>query len=73
MLRVQYWLKSFWRDESAQGITEYGAILAFVAILVAVAFGCTSGTLGGALSKAFFTVASQLDSMAADAAGASGS
>jgi Flp pilus assembly pilin Flp len=73
VFRVQNWLNRFLEDESAQGITEYGAILAFVAILVALTFGMTTGTLMPALSAAFSAVASQLDAMAATASSASGS
>jgi len=45
-------LKRFFSDEEAQGITEYGAILAFVSLLVALTFGFTSGSLLPALSSA---------------------
>lgn len=52
---------SFVNDESGQGITEYGAILAFVALLVAVVFGFANGTLKTTLSTSFSTVVSQLN------------
>jgi Flp pilus assembly pilin Flp len=54
-------IKSFRDDESGQGITEYGAILAFVALLVAVVFGFASGSLQTAISQSFSTVVSQLN------------
>ena len=41
-------INKFIKDESGQGITEYGAILAFVAILVAVVFSITQGEIGRA-------------------------
>jgi Flp pilus assembly pilin Flp len=73
VLSIRYWLKNFCQDESAQGITEYGAILAFVSLLVAITFGLMSGSLMPAVSNAFSAVSSQLDKMAAEAASASGS
>lgn len=54
-------IDSFVSDESGQGITEYGAILAFVALLVAVVFGFAQGTLKTSLSTSFSTVISQLN------------
>jgi len=61
----------FVRDESGQGITEYGAILAFVAILVAVVFGITKGALTTAISNAFSAVVSQLNALSSAAAAGS--
>jgi Flp pilus assembly pilin Flp len=60
-------LKRFISDESGQGITEYGAILAFVAVLVALVFTMTSGGLRAAISNAFSTVVNQLNNLAANA------
>ncbi|MBY0551640.1 MAG: hypothetical protein K2W95_30435 [Candidatus Obscuribacterales bacterium] len=54
-------IRSFRDDESGQGITEYGAILAFVALLVAVVFGFASGSLQSAISQSFSSVTSQLN------------
>jgi Flp pilus assembly pilin Flp len=64
-------LNRFIHEESGQGITEYGAILAFVAILVALVFGITKGALTGAISKAFSAVVSQLNNLSSAAASAS--
>jgi Flp pilus assembly pilin Flp len=64
-------LTKFISDESGQGITEYGAILAFVAILVAVVFGITKGALSSAISAAFSSVVHQLNNLSSAAAGAS--
>ncbi len=64
-------INKFINDESGQGITEYGAILAFVAILVAVVFSITQGALSSAISKAFSAVVSQLNALSAAAASAS--
>ncbi|MBS1991595.1 MAG: hypothetical protein JSS86_13980 [Cyanobacteria bacterium SZAS LIN-2] len=63
--------QKFVSDESGQGITEYGAILAFVAILVAVVFSITQGALSSAISKAFSAVVSQLNALSTAAAAAS--
>jgi Flp pilus assembly pilin Flp len=61
----------FVHDEDGQGITEYGAILAFVAILVALVFGITKGALTGAISSAFSSVVHQLNNLTAAAGSAS--
>ncbi len=56
-------LKNFIEDESGQGITEYGAILAFVALLVAVVFSFASGTLTSAISQSFSSIVRQLTNL----------
>lgn len=61
----------FIQDESGQGITEYGAILAFVAILVALVFAITQGALAGAISAAFSSVITKLNQLSSAAAGSS--
>ena len=63
----------FINDESGQGITEYGAILAFVAILVAAVFAITRGALANAISAAFSSVVQQLNNLSSAAGSASGS
>ncbi len=55
--------KNFVSDESGQGITEYGAILAFVALLVAVVFSFAQGTLTSAISQSFSTIVMQLNKL----------
>ncbi len=57
-------LKRFISEESGQGITEYGAILAFVAVLVSLVFALTSSGLKGAISGAFSTVISSMNALA---------
>lgn len=52
----------FISDESGQGITEYGAILAFVALLIAVAF-TQSTALQQAINKAYNEMATQLNAV----------
>jgi Flp pilus assembly pilin Flp len=56
------WLE-FVSDESGQGITEYGAVLAFVALLIAVVFGFARGALQSTLSQSFSTIVSQLNAL----------
>lgn len=69
-MRIKEALVSFLRDESGQGITEYGAVLAFVALLVAVVFGFARGALQSTLSQSFSTVVSQLNALNAYSASA---
>ncbi len=59
------------RNKKGQGITEYGAIIAFVALLVSLTFGFTSGSLSSGVSTAFSVVRSQLDNASSAAAAAS--
>lgn len=61
MLNIQSLVRNFVEDEAGQGITEYGAILAFVALLVAVVFGFAQGTLQSAISQSFSRVVSELN------------
>ncbi len=56
-------LKHFFTNESGQGITEYGAILAFVALIIAIIFGL-QGSFQAALQNAFSSVGGQLNSIA---------
>ncbi|HEY9719584.1 MAG TPA: hypothetical protein V6C69_19045 [Trichormus sp.] len=63
--------KDFLSNESGQGITEYGAILAFVAVLVAIVFGVTKGALNSALSAAFSSIVSQLNRLSVGSSAAS--
>ena len=58
----------FFTSEDGQGITEYGAILAFVAILVALVFSITQGALKAAISDAFSAVVRQLNALSSAAA-----
>lgn len=58
-------IRRFVKDESGQGITEYGAILAFVAVLVALVFGFAKGSLASSISAAFSAVIAQLNALSA--------
>jgi Flp pilus assembly pilin Flp len=53
----------FIEDETGQGITEYGAILAFVSVLVVVVAGFVNGGLKTAISQSFSRVTSALTSL----------
>lgn len=59
------------RNRKGQGITEYGAIIAFVALLVSLTFGFTSGSLSSSLSSAFCTVRVNMENLSSSAAAAS--
>jgi Flp pilus assembly pilin Flp len=59
------------RSKKGQGITEYGAIIAFVALLVSLVFGFTSGSLSAGLSQAFSVVKANLNNLSSTAASAS--
>jgi Flp pilus assembly pilin Flp len=56
-------LKRLFEEESGQGITEYGAILAFVAVLIALVFTFVTGGLKQAISGAFSAVTAQLNAL----------
>lgn len=56
-------LSQFLTDESGQAITEYGAILAFVALIVALVFSLTSGSVRCALENAFSVIVFQLNNI----------
>ncbi|MBI4534583.1 MAG: Flp family type IVb pilin [Candidatus Melainabacteria bacterium] len=60
-------MRRFLSDESGQGITEYGAILAFVAVLVALVFTFAQGGLKSSISAAFSSVIYQLNYLAGNA------
>jgi Flp pilus assembly pilin Flp len=51
------------RNRFGQGITEYGAMIAFVAILVALVFSVSNSRLKGAISAAFSSVSGQLNNL----------
>jgi Flp pilus assembly pilin Flp len=56
-------LERFICDESGQGITEYGAILAFVALLIVLLFGFTTGALASSLQNAYSTIVSTMNTL----------
>lgn len=58
------------RNQRGQSVTEYGSIVAFVAILVAMLFGISSGTLKAAISGAYSALATQLNNLSTGAGNA---
>ena len=58
-----YLAKSFLKDESGQGITEYGAVLGFVAALIGVALMSGQGTLLNSVKGCFSAAASNMSSL----------
>ncbi len=64
---------TFVADESGQGITEYGAILAFVAVLVGLVFSFAKGQLASSISAAFSAVVGQLNTLSSYAGTSGGS
>jgi len=59
-------IKTFFVDESGQGVTEYGAILAFVSLLVALVFS-TNGALSMAIQNSFSSISNNINQLAAAA------
>ena len=57
------------RKARGQGITEYGAMLAFVAVLVAMCFGIANGKLAASVSAAFSAVSGRLNALSGAAGG----
>ncbi|MBY0548622.1 MAG: hypothetical protein K2W95_15230 [Candidatus Obscuribacterales bacterium] len=55
----------FIHDEDGQGITEYFACLAFLALLVAMVFALENGTLFNSLSTAFSNMAAEINRLVA--------
>lgn len=49
------------RRRKGQALTEYATLIAFVSVLVALAFSFTTGKIGPAISQAYHTTAEQLN------------
>ncbi|MDX2106563.1 MAG: hypothetical protein SFY67_09190 [Candidatus Melainabacteria bacterium] len=73
MTKLKFKIKKSVRKEDGQGIAEYGALLAFIATLVALAFAFAPGKLAPAVSSAFSSVAQELNNESDAASAASGS
>lgn len=71
--RVKHEFKRFLTEESGQGVSEYGAILAWVSVIVALVFGFTNGRLGQGILTMFQTLANHLNGMSSFASGGGGS
>jgi Flp pilus assembly pilin Flp len=61
--RLRKGLRAFLRKQSGQGITEYAAMIAFVAILVAIVFTITQGGLAKSVSAAYSSIIVQLNNL----------
>ncbi len=61
-------LKHFLNDESGQGITEYGAVLSFIAVLAGVVLVLINSSLKTSINQAFSLVGSQLSNLMANSA-----
>jgi Flp pilus assembly pilin Flp len=61
--RIRNFVSMFVYDEQGQGITEYGAILAFVATLIVLVAGFVNGGLKTAVSQSFSRVTSSVTSI----------
>ncbi len=59
------------RNEEGQAITEYGAIIAFIAVLISLVFAFGSSEFGLAVSHAFSSVVQQLNDLVAQSNSAS--
>lgn len=60
-------IKTFFANEYGQGITEYGAVLAFVAFLIAGILSVGNSSLGLAIKNCFSATANSLSQLAANA------
>lgn len=69
--KLNWYRKIRRRDEKGQAITEYGAILAFIACLIALTFAMTTSGFGNAVSAAYSSITEQLNQMANSAASSS--
>jgi len=56
-------IKRFLSDESGQGITEYGAVLGFVAVLVAMVIAVLQGSVKNSISSSFSAVAGNMHTL----------
>jgi Flp pilus assembly pilin Flp len=56
-------VQEFVRDESGQSITEYGAIIAFVGVMIAMAFGLVRGSLFNSVSGSYSSVVNSLNTL----------
>ena len=70
-IRARMRKKNRKRNKRGQGITEYGAMLAFIAILVACVFGLTQSALKKGVSGAYSSMATQLNNLSSASASAS--
>jgi Flp pilus assembly pilin Flp len=62
-MNIRSQLSDFIHDESGQSVTEYGAIIAFVGLIVAMVFGLARGTLFQTICQSYSGVVSQMDTL----------
>ena len=60
-------MKKFFIDQSGQGITEYGALLAFIGVLIGIALAAGQGSLQVALKNSFSSVSTNLAQLVSNA------
>jgi Flp pilus assembly pilin Flp len=59
-----FYLRKFYQEEDGQAITEYGAMLAFIAMMIALVFTLSSGGLAHAVQTAFSGLGANINKMA---------
>lgn len=57
-------IATFIEEESGQGINEYAAIMAFVALVFMLVFTLTEGALANTIMECFSSMAGQLNRLA---------
>lgn len=57
--------KKVLRDSCGQGVTEYAAIIAFVALIIVIAFSTVGGGFSSAVKYSFTSVSNRLAATAA--------
>jgi len=55
------------RSQWGAAVSEYGALMAFVCVLIAIAFMFNQKSLGSAILRSYSTIESDLNAMAATA------
>ncbi len=60
-------IKKFFENESGQTTAEYGALIAFAAMFVAILFTFGRGSLGAALKGSFSGITNNINQLAAGA------
>jgi|688.fasta_scaffold2407645_1 Flp pilus assembly pilin Flp len=58
---IARFMERFYKEEDGQGITEYGAIIAFVSVLVFFVFTFANGTLSQSLQQCSSSMIGQLN------------
>jgi Flp pilus assembly pilin Flp len=61
--KPRFFFDDLLQDESGQAITEYGAMIAFVCVLVALIFAMSQGALAPGINACYSTMAAQLQNL----------